>query len=232
MNQLQKIASALRRLNDLEAKPEAEWAGNSLRRAGFRDPAFSRCVALSILVHHGGHIALGRRSLAIAVEDTCGNCGSKLPANLRTHGAGRDSLDMLRGLRSVPRASGLRRLFANCQGGFRQLSDGGSLPESQIMKWLSGPGLLELLIARPPGFSWPGLRRGVTVGLIALPLALALGIASIPAGTATPLPPRRSAFSPRSLRALSSQRWAEAGCSRRPDRGLRPDHPYDRVGAR
>lgn len=49
--------------------------------------------------------------------------------------------------------------------------------------------MLELLAARPQGFSLAGeLSAGVTVGLIALPLALALGIASIPAGTATPLP--------------------------------------------
>ena len=33
------------------------------------------------------------------------------------------------------------------------------------------------------------VMAGVTVGLIALPLALALGIASIPAGTQTPYPP-------------------------------------------
>ena len=43
---------------------------------------------------------------------------------------------------------------------------------------------------RVPGFSLATeALAGVNVGLIALPLALALGIASIPSGTATPLPP-------------------------------------------
>jgi len=43
------------------------------------------------------------------------------------------------------------------------------------------------MAAKPPGFSLGGeVVAGVTVGLIALPLALALGIASIPVGTVTP----------------------------------------------
>lgn len=51
------------------------------------------------------------------------------------------------------------------------------------------PRALELLRQRPEGFSWSGeIVAGITVGMIALPLALALGIASIPAGAATPLP--------------------------------------------
>lgn len=51
------------------------------------------------------------------------------------------------------------------------------------------PRALELLQQRPEGFSWSGeIVAGITVGMIALPLALALGIASIPAGAATPLP--------------------------------------------
>jgi len=55
------------------------------------------------------------------------------------------------------------------------------------MKWVFRPRSLELLNARPAGFSLTReLASGVTVGLIALPLALALGIASIPEGTATP----------------------------------------------
>ena len=50
------------------------------------------------------------------------------------------------------------------------------------------PKILGLLGSRPPKFSLSGeLLAGITVGLIALPLALALGIASIPAGTPTPL---------------------------------------------
>jgi SulP family sulfate permease len=44
---------------------------------------------------------------------------------------------------------------------------------------------------------------GVTVGLIALPLALALGIASVPAGTATPIRLRHLACLPRSSPAFS-----------------------------
>ena len=39
-----------------------------------------------------------------------------------------------------------------------------------------------------PGDLGADLKAGVTVGLIALPLALALGIASVPAGTQTPFP--------------------------------------------
>ena len=50
------------------------------------------------------------------------------------------------------------------------------------------PKILNFLGKRHPKFSLSGeLLAGITVGLIALPLALALGIASIPAGTATPL---------------------------------------------
>ena len=49
------------------------------------------------------------------------------------------------------------------------------------------PRILEFMAAKPPGFSLGGeVVAGVTVGLIALPLALALGIASIPVGTVTP----------------------------------------------
>ena len=56
------------------------------------------------------------------------------------------------------------------------------------MRILFRPRLLELLSSRPPGFSLSKeLAAGVTVGLIALPLALALGIASIPVGTTTPV---------------------------------------------
>lgn len=51
------------------------------------------------------------------------------------------------------------------------------------------PRSLELLRGKRPGFSWSGeILAGITVGLIALPLALALGIASVPAGVATPFP--------------------------------------------
>lgn len=51
------------------------------------------------------------------------------------------------------------------------------------------PRTLELFGRKSPQFSWSGeILAGITVGLIALPLALALGIASIPAGAATPLP--------------------------------------------
>ena len=49
------------------------------------------------------------------------------------------------------------------------------------------PRILELFGTLPTGFSLRGeILAGITVGLIALPLALALGIASIPAGTVTP----------------------------------------------
>lgn len=51
------------------------------------------------------------------------------------------------------------------------------------------PRALELFAARQAGFSLSkDLLAGLTVGLIALPLALALGIASVPAGVATPMP--------------------------------------------
>lgn len=51
------------------------------------------------------------------------------------------------------------------------------------------PRFLELFSPSRPAFSLGGeILAGITVGLIALPLALALGIASIPAGMATPLP--------------------------------------------
>jgi sulfate permease, SulP family len=51
------------------------------------------------------------------------------------------------------------------------------------------PRILELFGKNRPSFSISGeILAGITVGLIALPLALALGIASIPAGISTPLP--------------------------------------------
>jgi len=51
------------------------------------------------------------------------------------------------------------------------------------------PRTLELLGADRLAFSWSReILAGVAVGLIALPLSLALGIASIPAGVATPYP--------------------------------------------
>lgn len=51
------------------------------------------------------------------------------------------------------------------------------------------PRLLELFTRPRPAFSLGGeALAGITVGLIALPLALALGIASIPADMSTPLP--------------------------------------------
>jgi SulP family sulfate permease len=52
------------------------------------------------------------------------------------------------------------------------------------------PRFLELWGERRIPFSWPDeIFAGLTVGLIALPLALALGIASIPAGASTPFSP-------------------------------------------
>lgn len=55
--------------------------------------------------------------------------------------------------------------------------------------WPFRPRLLELFGSRRPAFSLGGeISAGMTVGLIALPLALALGIASVPAGVETPLP--------------------------------------------
>jgi sulfate permease, SulP family len=55
--------------------------------------------------------------------------------------------------------------------------------------FLFRPRVLELFGPKRPSFS-PGseMLAGLTVGLIALPLALALGIASVPAGASTPLP--------------------------------------------
>jgi sulfate permease, SulP family len=57
-------------------------------------------------------------------------------------------------------------------------------------KSLFRPRLLDIF-NQPYGWSdfLADLMAGITVGLIALPLALALGIASIPAGTQTPYPP-------------------------------------------
>ena len=51
------------------------------------------------------------------------------------------------------------------------------------------PRSLELIRGTGPPYTWRGeIMAGLTVGLIALPLALALGIASVPASAATPLP--------------------------------------------
>jgi len=52
------------------------------------------------------------------------------------------------------------------------------------------PRLLELFGGKMGDFSLSGeILAGLTVGLIALPLALALGIASVPGGAQTPMPP-------------------------------------------
>jgi len=52
------------------------------------------------------------------------------------------------------------------------------------------PRLLDLFAGRMGPVDWGReLGAGAVVGLVALPLALALGIASVPPGTATPLPP-------------------------------------------
>ncbi len=76
--------------------------------------------------------------------------------------------------------------------------------DTNFLHW-SGPGLATLLMRNAPPIFRPRLLEvfrgpygkadlmrdglsGVTVGLVALPLALALGIASIPVGTATPFP--------------------------------------------
>jgi len=51
------------------------------------------------------------------------------------------------------------------------------------------PRSLEIIRGTGPPYTWRGeIMAGLTVGLIALPLALALGIASVPASAATPLP--------------------------------------------
>jgi sulfate permease, SulP family len=57
-------------------------------------------------------------------------------------------------------------------------------------KQLFRPRLLEIF-NQPYGRSdlLADVMAGITVGLIALPLALALGIASVPGGTQTPYPP-------------------------------------------
>lgn len=63
-------------------------------------------------------------------------------------------------------------------------------PPARGVRPLFRPRLLGLFVRGGRGFS-PGreIMAGATVGLIALPLALALGIASIPEGVQTPLPP-------------------------------------------
>jgi sulfate permease, SulP family len=56
-------------------------------------------------------------------------------------------------------------------------------------KWPFSPRTLDFFSRKIPEFSWSDeILSGITVGLIALPLALALGIASIPAGAETPMP--------------------------------------------
>jgi hypothetical protein len=56
------------------------------------------------------------------------------------------------------------------------------------------------------------VMAGITVGLIALPLALALGIASIPSGTQTPYPHQRSDYLPRFLPVWPFPVSGEAAC--------------------
>ncbi len=52
------------------------------------------------------------------------------------------------------------------------------------------PRALEIFAAKHPSTAWQkDIFAGATVGLIALPLSLALGMASVPPGTSTPLPP-------------------------------------------
>lgn len=64
-----------------------------------------------------------------------------------------------------------------------------SFPRRQDRKIPFSPRTLEFFGKKRLKFSWSDeILAGVTVGLIALPLALALGIASIPSGAATPMP--------------------------------------------
>ncbi|MDA3872440.1 MAG: SulP family inorganic anion transporter, partial [Kiritimatiellae bacterium] len=56
-------------------------------------------------------------------------------------------------------------------------------------KSIFAPRFLDVLRGNTAAYTLRGeITSGITVGLIALPLALALGIASIPAGAETPLP--------------------------------------------
>jgi len=61
--------------------------------------------------------------------------------------------------------------------------------KSAKFRFVFRPRALEFLSRKRPDFSISGeIFAGITVGMIALPLALALGIASVPAGAETPLP--------------------------------------------
>ncbi len=68
-----------------------------------------------------------------------------------------------------------------------QLKKSGSSRNKSSFSFGFRPKIFEFFGAVPAGFSLHGeLLAGITVGLIALPLSLALGIASIPEGTITP----------------------------------------------
>lgn len=79
-----RIVRALKRLNDLQAKPPPPWVdgltGSELEMA----VEHARTgIPHSILVHHDDHVSHGRRSLSEVRRGGCGSCGMKLRADHR-----------------------------------------------------------------------------------------------------------------------------------------------------
>jgi len=91
------------------------------------------------------------------------------------------------------------------------------------------PRILELFGRNRESFSLGSeVTAGVTVGLIALPLALALGIASVPSGVDTPLPaPALGIFTAIIAGLMIAALGGESRANRRTDGRLHSDHSPD-----
>lgn len=85
MNQLKRIANALRGLNAVEAKPEAGWVkALSPGEKKLAAERFREILPTALLKHHESRIARGKRSLATVQNGVCGGCHLRLPSGHRS----------------------------------------------------------------------------------------------------------------------------------------------------
>lgn len=95
MNNLQRITKALRRLNELQAKPLAAWTSGLT--SAERELAIEHArvgLPTSVLGHHDRLVVRGKRSLAWVHNGVCGSCHIRLPIGHRNPSARGGDLDV------------------------------------------------------------------------------------------------------------------------------------------